>query len=96
MKVAVDNIAVLGIEFCLLEKLSEMLSAEVVMNLDDAVVQEIAGEEEDSRSERARALKKLESLESGLQTLCRLGRHNQGGKVDLPTNTQRVLIGFSS
>ena len=87
MKMAVDNVAVLGIEFCLLEKLSEMLSADVVMNLDDAVVQEIAGEEEDSQKERARALKKLDSLESGLQTLRRLGRHKQGGKVDLPIDT---------
>jgi hypothetical protein len=87
MVTAVDNIAVLGIEVCLLEKLSEMLSAEVVMNLDDAVVEEIAGEEEDSRKERARALKKLASLESGLRDLRRLGRHKQGGKVDAPTET---------
>lgn len=75
MKVAVDNIAVLGIEFCLLERLSEMLSPDIVLNLDDAVVQEIAAEKEDSQIERARALAKLHSLEAGLQTLRRLGRH---------------------
>jgi hypothetical protein len=86
MKVAVDNIAVLGIEFCLLEKLSDMLSPDVVMNLDDTIVQEIAGEEEDSQKERVRALAKLQSLEAGLQTLRRLGRHKKGGKVDIPTN----------
>jgi hypothetical protein len=95
MKMVVDNIAVLGIEFCLVEKLSEMLSSEVVMNLDDAVVQEIAGEEEDAQKERARALKKLQSLESGLQDLRRLGRYKQGGKADLPIHTWRVLITFS-
>jgi hypothetical protein len=87
MKMVVDNIAVLGIEFCLVEKLSEMLSSEVVMNLDDAVVQEIAGEEEDSQKERARTLKKLQILESGLQDLRRQGRHKQEGRQDLPIDT---------
>jgi hypothetical protein len=94
MKMVVDNIAVLGIEFCLVEKLSEMLSSEVVMNLDDAVVQEIAGEEEDSQEERARTLKKLQILESALQDLRRQGRHKQG-KVDLPIDTWRVLTASS-
>jgi hypothetical protein len=87
MKMAVDNIAVLGIEFCLVEKLSEMLSSDVVMNLDDAVVQDIAGEEEDSQKERARTLKKLQILESGLQDLCRQGRHKREGEVDPPIDT---------
>ena len=86
MKVVVDNVAVLGIEFCLLEKLSDMLSSDVVMNLDDTVVQEIAGEEEDSQKERARALAKLQSLEAGLQTLHRLGRRKKRGKVYISTN----------
>jgi hypothetical protein len=84
--VAVDNFAVLGIEFCLLEKLSDMLSPDVVMNLDDTVVQEIAGEEEDSQKERVRVLAKLQSLETGLQTLRRLGSHKKGGTVDISTN----------
>lgn len=80
MKVFVDNFAALGIEFCLLERLSEMLSPEVVMDLEDKTVREIAAEEEVSRTERARALTKLESLETGLSTLRRLRRHKVGGK----------------
>lgn len=48
MKVVVDNFAILGIESCLLERLSDMLSSEVVMGLDDEVVQEIAAEQPDS------------------------------------------------
>lgn len=75
MKVVVDNFAILGIEFCLLEKLSDMLSSDVVMNLDDKVVEEIAAEQPDSQIERSRALTKLQSLEEGLQTLRCLGRH---------------------
>ena len=82
MKVVVDNVAILGIEFCLLEKLSDMLSSDVVMNLEDDVVQEIAAEQPDSQIERARALTKLQSLEAGLQTLQRLGRHKLGGELD--------------
>ena len=79
MKIVVDNVAVLGLEFSLLEKLSSLLSSDVVMNLDDSIVQEIAAEKEDSRIERARALSKLQSLEAGLYTLRRLGRHKLEG-----------------
>jgi hypothetical protein len=80
MKVVVDNFATLGVEFCLLERLSDIVSSDVVMDLDDEVVQEIAAEQPDSQIERARALTKLQSLEAGLQTLHRLGRHRLGGK----------------
>ena len=80
MKVVVDNVAVLGIEFSLLEWLSGLLSSDVVMNLDDSVMQEIAAEKEDSRTERARALAKLQSLKAGLDTLRRLGRHKVEGE----------------
>ena len=51
MNVLVDNTAALAIESCLLEKLNAILSAETVMNLDDNVVQEIAAEGEDSKTE---------------------------------------------
>lgn len=60
-----DNFTVFGIKFCLLERLSEILSSETVINLD-AMVQEIAAEDEDSQIERVRALTKLQSLEAGL------------------------------
>lgn len=80
LKVVVDNFAILGIEFCLLDKLSDMLSSDVVMSLDDKVVQEIAAEQPDSQIERARALTKLKSLEAGLQSLQRFGRQTLGGE----------------
>ncbi len=50
------------------------------MNLEDGVVEEIAAEQPDSQVERARALTKFQSLEAGLQTLRRFGRHKLGGK----------------
>lgn len=80
MKVVVDNFAILGVEFCLLEKLSDTISSETVMNLEDGVVEEIAAEQPDSKVERARALTKFQSPEAGLQTLRRFGRHKPGGK----------------
>ena len=92
MKVVVDNVAVLGIEFSLLERLGGLLSSDVVMNLDDLVVQEIATEKADSRIERARALSKLQSLEAGLYTLRRLGRHKLEGESVIPTMLHETLI----
>jgi hypothetical protein len=80
MKVVVDNFAILGIEFCLMQRLSDMLSTDVIMSLDDKIVQEIAAERPDSQVERARVLTKLQSLEAGLLTLRRIGRHKLGGK----------------
>ena len=80
MEVAVDSFAILGIESCLLEKLCNMFSSEVVMDLDDEIVEEIAAEQQDSKNERARTLTKLQRLETGLQTMRRIGRHNLGGK----------------
>ena len=54
-----DNVTVLDIEFSLLERLGGLLLSDIVMNLNDLVVQEIATEKADSRIERARALSKL-------------------------------------
>lgn len=88
MKVAVDNFAVLGIEFSLLDRLGDILSTDVVTSLDDTSVQEIAAEMEDSRIERAQALTKLQSLESGLHDLRRFGRHKIGGKSVISNGAQ--------
>ena len=80
MKVVVDNFAILGVEFCLLEKLSDMFSSSVVMDLDDKVVEEIAAEQADSQIERDHALTKLQDLEAGLKTLQRLRPLKLDGK----------------
>ena len=80
MKVMVDNFALLGIEYCVLDGLSDILSPDTVMKLDETLTKEIAAETEDSQTERARTLKKLESLEAGLQTLNRFGRHKTIGR----------------
>ena len=58
----------------LLDGLSDTLSSDTVMKLDDTSTKNIAAEIEDSQIERVRAIKKLKSLEAGLQTLNRFSR----------------------
>jgi len=74
MKVIVNNFDVLEIEHCLLDGLPDTLSSDTMMKLDDTLTRNIAAETEDSQIERARAIKKLKSLEAGLQTLNRFSR----------------------
>jgi hypothetical protein len=45
--------------------LFSVFNSEVVMNLDDEVVEEIAAEQPDYQIERARALTELKSLKAG-------------------------------
>ena len=82
MKVFVDNFAVLGVENSLLNVLTETFSSDVVMSLDEDLAKDIAAETEDSRNERARVTRKLESLEKGLKTLNRLGQYQRFGEAD--------------
>ena len=79
MKVMVDNFGVLGIERCILDGLSDIFSPDMVMRLDDSLIRNIAAETEESQIERARTIKKLKSLEAGLQTLNRLNRNKPTG-----------------
>ncbi len=79
MKVMVDNFGVLGIERCILDGLSDTFSPDTVMRLDDRLIRNIAAETEESQIERARTVKKLNSLEAGLQTLNRLSRNKAAG-----------------
>jgi hypothetical protein len=80
MKVLVDNFATLAMEYCLVDGLSCIFTPDVVMKLDEALINEIAAETEDSRTERERATKKLISLEEGLRTLNRISRQKSAGE----------------
>lgn len=83
MKVMLDNFAVLGIECCVLDRLFNTFSPHIVLELDDSLIRNIAAETEESQSERARTIKKLKSLEAGLQTLNRLNRSKPAGQLIL-------------
>ncbi len=95
MKMLVDNIAVLGIESCLLEGLKDAFTAQTVMRLEDDLVQKIAAENQDSVTERTRTQEKLRILEDGLHTLNRYRRSKHQG-IEWPsgpseTGTTRQL-----
>ena len=81
MKVMVDNFAVLGIESCVLDGLFDTFSPDIVLEFDDSLIRNIAAETEESQSERARTIKKLKSLQAGLQTLNRLNRNKPAGQL---------------
>lgn len=84
MKVFIDNMAALSTEHCLLKHLPDMFSPATVMSLDENTVQDIALEPESSKIERIRVSNKLESLESGLQTLKRIRGQNAQGRCAFP------------
>ena len=75
----VDNIAVLGIESCLLEGLKDAFTAQTVIRLDDDLVKKIAAENQESVTERTRTQEKLRILEKGLYTLNRYRRSKHKG-----------------
>lgn len=78
-----DNVAVLGIEQCLLSGLADIFSPNVVMKMEDDVLREIAAEPADVQAERKRLTDKLDNLEEGQKTLNSLNRHKSAGKCPL-------------
>ncbi|KAH6856208.1 P-loop containing nucleoside triphosphate hydrolase protein [Chaetomium sp. MPI-CAGE-AT-0009] len=75
LKSLVDAVSTLAVERCLLQKLSAILSPEIVCELTDEGVQRIAGESPESVAERAQAAEKLAVLEDAMFELKRLGMH---------------------
>ncbi|KAK4891333.1 hypothetical protein LTR49_028673 [Elasticomyces elasticus] len=74
MKIVVDNFAVLGAEFCLLEQFTTLFTPEVVTQLEDSLIRDIAAEREESVQERVGTMEKLQVLEDGLAVLNRYRR----------------------
>ena len=77
MKVLVDSFAVLAMEHCLMDSLSEVFCPARVMEMDDSMVYNIAAESHNSQIERARVNEKMRSLKAGLQTLKRLDQQKE-------------------
>ncbi|KAF1813831.1 hypothetical protein P152DRAFT_394067 [Eremomyces bilateralis CBS 781.70] len=102
-KTVVDEVSVLAIERCLLQKLPELISAHIICDMDDDEIQHIASENQDSAQERARATTKLGILESGLIELKRVNKYHVAGNQLLrdrsafhfleKTSTQSALKG---
>ncbi|KAI1425906.1 P-loop containing nucleoside triphosphate hydrolase protein [Xylaria sp. FL1777] len=75
LKTVIDEVAVLAIEKCLIQQLSQLLTPEIILNLTDEEVRLVAAESEVSVAERERLSEKLEVLEGGLTQLRKFKKH---------------------
>ncbi|KAK2628715.1 hypothetical protein QTJ16_001818 [Diplocarpon rosae] len=76
LKKLIDDVSILAIERCLIQKLPDLLSSDMILDLTDEDIQRIAGESIESVAERARAMHKLKVLEAGMAELKRFKKHN--------------------
>ncbi|CAJ2503469.1 Uu.00g108630.m01.CDS01 [Anthostomella pinea] len=76
-KKLIDDVSVLAIERCLIQKLPHLLSLEVIWDLSDAEVQCIAAESGASSTDRLHATEKLRVLPAGLAELKRMRKHDR-------------------
>lgn len=67
-----DDVAVLAVEECLMQKLSSLFTPEKVCDLTDTEIHGIAGESKESTTKRKRAEEKLSVLDNGRAELKRL------------------------
>ncbi|KAJ9257405.1 hypothetical protein DTO207G8_2159 [Paecilomyces variotii] len=71
----IDDISVLAVERCLIQKLPFLFSPETVSRLQNPNVGKLAGESDESSAERSRLSEKLNALEQGLRSLKVLDKH---------------------
>ncbi|KAI0481292.1 P-loop containing nucleoside triphosphate hydrolase protein [Xylariaceae sp. FL0804] len=69
LKKFIDDVSVNAVETCLVQRLPDVFSPEVVWDLDDAAVQQLGSENEATIRERADLTEKLNVLEAGLRDL---------------------------
>lgn len=64
----VNNVATLAIENCLVQPLQRMITSQVINDMDDKQIQELAAEPSYVSEERERLGKELKRLQAGLRT----------------------------
>lgn len=80
MKNFVDDFAIYAVEHEVMERVPTIFSPATVFELPDDVVEEIAGETDESKMERGSSNAKLATLKSALDALRRLDHGNTQSK----------------
>lgn len=81
MKKFVDDVCVLAVERCLVDRLPGIFSADVICDMADGDVSELAAESPEATAQRRFLTEKLSALEEGLSKLESLGGRGRGRKV---------------
>ncbi|KAF2498673.1 hypothetical protein BU16DRAFT_302086 [Lophium mytilinum] len=91
MMIFMNNVASLGIEQCLLAELPKVFSSSVARNMNVEILASIATESRATIEQRARLRKRLELLETGLETIKQFtprGMHDHGASRSTQTKSQ--------
>ena len=81
MKLFIDNVAILVVENCLIDSLTDIFSPDIVSGMDDDLLECLAAEPETTRADRKWLKAKLEVLQLGLGTCSRYSIPSSAGAV---------------
>lgn len=90
LKKFVDDFAVYAVEHDLLAKVETLFTPATIFSLSEEMIEDIAGETEDSKLERESSTSKLASLQKALDVLKRLDRGHTHGMLN-PFNVISTL-----
>ena len=72
-----DDVSVLAIERCIMDKLSSIFSSDVICDMTDDDINELAGESPETAAQRKYLTEKLKVLEEGMEKLKKTGQTRQ-------------------
>lgn len=86
----IDNVTTLGIENCLLDPLQRIFTSQVINNMEEDHIRELATERSYICEERDRLASELAKLQAGLRTLNIFNTHKPS--LDGPPQTGMFLV----
>jgi len=82
LKSIIDSFSIYAVEECLLKELANLFEPQSVLELEDSVISQIAGESAESLAEREELSKKLKVLEMTMTTMRRMKNFEGPGADD--------------